>query len=311
MSKISIIGAGMTGSATAQILSMQSSADLVLLDNSLGKAQGKCLDLLQSGPILNKQIKLKGTSDYKDTANSDIVIITAGLPRKPGMTREDLLGINSKIVSDVVQNTIHVSPEAIYIVLTNPLDTMAYLAKELGGIPKNRIIGQSGILDSARMSYFASKESGIGIDKISTVVFGGHGDEMVPLTRLSTIKGICFDKFFKPNQIEQIVYKTKNAGGEIVNLLKEGSAYFAPGAACALMAESILNDSKNILPCSAYLDGEYGLNDIFFGVPVRLGKGGIEEIVEYELTEDEKLLINKSAISVTKSISEIKNLIAK
>jgi malate dehydrogenase len=309
MNKISIIGAGMTGSTTAHWLAERELADLVLVDVVEGMPQGKGLDLAEAMPIVNKDVGIVGSNDYAATKNSDIVIITAGLPRKPGMSRDDLLTANAEIVGKAATETLKYSPDAIYIVLTNPLDTMAYLTMKLNKLPRERVVGQAGILDSARMRAFVAMETGVSVENIQCYVLGGHGDEMVPLTRLSNIAGISLKDYLPGDKLEAIVNRTRKGGGEIVNLLKTGSAYYAPAAACAQMAEAILKDKHLIVPCAAYMDGEYGLKDMFFGTQVQLGRKGMEKIIEYKLDADEKALLDKSAASVKETHEALKKLV--
>src|SRR5512138_2928690 len=309
MNKISIVGAGMTGATTAHWLAERELADLVLVDVVEGMPQGKSLDMLQSMPVIGRDVSILGTNDYADTAGSDIVIITAGLPRKPGMSRDDLLTVNAEIVGKAATETLKHSPDAIYIVLTNPLDTMAYLTMKKTGLPRERVVGQAGILDSARMRAFVHMETGVSVENIDCYVLGGHGDEMVPLTRHSNIAGIPLREYLPADKLDAIVARTRKGGGEIVNLLKTGSAFYAPSAAVAQMSEAILKDKHLILPCSAYMQGEYGLSDIFFGVPVMLGRGGMEKILEYKLDADEKALFDKSAAAVKETHEALKKLV--
>ena len=309
MAKISVIGAGMTGSTTAHWLAEREIADIILVDIMEGMPQGKALDMAEAMPIIGKDVKLIGTNDYADTKDSDIVVITAGLPRKPGMTREDLLVKNANIVGSVAEETIKYSPNAIYLILTNPLDTMTYMTMKKTGLPANKVIGQAGILDSARMSAFIAMETGVSVQNINCYVLGGHGDSMVPLTRHSNIAGIPLEKYLEADKLEAIVQRTRKGGGEIVGLLKTGSAFYAPSAAIAQMAEAILKDKKLIVPCAAYLNGEYGLEGIFFGVPVVLGKDGVEKIIEYDLNEEEMTAMQNSAKAVAKSVEELKGLV--
>ena len=307
--KISIIGAGMTGATTAHWLAEREIADLVLVDIMEGMPQGKALDLAEAMPIINKDVKVVGTNSYADTKGSDIVIITAGLPRKPGMSRDDLLTANAEIVSKAAVETLKYSPDAYYIVLTNPLDTMAYLTLKKTGLPRNRVVGQAGVLDSTRMRAFVAMETGVSVENISCYVLGGHGDEMVPLTRHSNIAGVPLRDYLPADRLEAIVQRTRKGGGEIVNLLKTGSAFYAPAAACAQMAEAILKDKKLIVPAAAYMQGEYGLNDIYFGVPVMLGANGVEKIIEYNLDDDEKAELEKSAAAVKDTHEALKSLV--
>jgi malate dehydrogenase len=307
--KISIIGAGMTGSTTAHWLSEREIADLVLVDVVEGMPQGKALDLLEALPVIGKDVSVVGSNDYAATKGSDIVVITAGIPRKPGMSREDLLTTNAKIVGDATLQSLKQSPDALFIILTNPLDTMAYLAMKMGKLRPERIVGQAGILDSARMRAFVALETGVSVENIACYVLGGHGDEMVPLTRASNVAGIPLRDYLPADKLEAIVTRTRKGGGEIVNLLKTGSAYYAPAVAVAQMVEAILKDKHLIVPASAYMQGQYGLKDMFFGVPVQLGAGGIERIVEYKLDNDEKAALEKSAAAVKESIGVLESLV--
>ncbi len=295
--KISIIGVGNVGASCAMWLARTNLADLVLVDVPQAETMpvAKALDLLQTGPIMGYNSRLVGTANgsYDGTENSDIIIITGGLPRKPGMSREDLVGVNQQVITDIIDNALPRSPKAIVIVVTNPLDTMTYLAYKHSRLPKNRVIGQAGILDSARFAAFVAQELNVAIENVQTVVMGGHGDEMVPLTRYSTVFGVPLTEWLSADKLSAIVERTRKGGSEIVNLLKT-SAYYAPGAALAKIAIAVLTDQKLIVPCSAYLEGEYGLNDICFGVPVKLGSNGIEQIIELKLTDEEQALTQKS-----------------
>ncbi|HSQ38756.1 MAG TPA: malate dehydrogenase [Anaerolineales bacterium] len=309
MNKISIIGAGMTGSTTAHWLAERELADVVLVDVVEGMPQGKSLDLMQAMPIIGRDAQIVGTNDYDDTKNSDIVIITAGKTRQPGMSRDDLLTINAGIVGNAATETLKYSPDAIYIVLTNPLDSMAYLTLKKTGLPRERVIGQAGILDSARMRAFVAMETGVSVENISCYVLGGHGDEMIPLTRHSNIAGIPLRDYLPADKLEAIVNRTRKGGGEIVNLLKTGSAYYAPSAAVVQMVEAILKDKKLIVPCAAYMQGEYGLNDMYFGVPVQLGRNGMERILQYKFDAEEQAMFEKSAASVKETHEALKKLV--
>jgi malate dehydrogenase len=306
MAKVTIIGAGKTGATTAHWIAERELADIVLVDVIEGMPQGKGLDLAQAMPIVGSDSRVFGTNDYADTAGSDIVIITAGLPRKPGMSREDLLEANSKIVGDAVRHSLAASPEAILVILTNPLDAMAYLAMKVGKLPRQRVIGQAGILDSARMRAFVAAEMSVSVQNIHCYVLGGHGDEMVPLTRHSNVAGVPLSEALPPERLAAIVERTRKGGGEIVGLLKTGSAFYAPAAALAQMTEAILLDRHLVVPASAHLEGEYGQRGIFFGVPVQLGRGGLEKIVEYRLTADEAKELEISAGKVRESIAALK-----
>ncbi len=308
MAKVSIIGAGMTGSTTAHWLAEKEIADIVLVDIVEGMPQGKALDLQEAMPIIGKDVKIVGSNGYDETAGSDIIVITAGLPRKPGMSREDLLAKNADIVTSVVKETVKRSPDAIFIILTNPLDTMSYLTMKVGNLPPERVIGQAGILDSARMRAFVAMETGVSVENINCYVLGGHGDSMVPLTRHSNIAGVPLRDYIPADRLEAIVQRTRKGGGEIVSLLKTGSAFYAPSAAIVQMVEAILKDKHLIVPCAAYMQGEYGLSDIFFGVPTMLGRKGVEKIIEYDLDEDEMAALKKSAEAVRKSTDLLKEM---
>lgn len=306
MGKVSIIGAGYVGSTIAHWAMIAGGCQVVLLDVVEGLAQGKVLDLIQAGPIAGHSVDAVGTTDYADTANSDIVIITAGVARKPGMTREDLVNINAGIVTSVVQEVAKYSPNSIIIMMTNPLDTMTYLAYKLSGFPRERVIGQAGVLDSGRMRTFIALETGISPENIHTTVLGGHGDEMVPLVRYSTIAGMPLSYFLTQEQIDRIVARTRDGGAEIVRYLKTGSAYYAPGASACKMAQAILKNEHRIYPASVYLQGEYGLNDICFGVPVVLGRNGVERIIQLELNEEEQAALNRSANLIRNTMAQLK-----
>ncbi len=304
--KISIIGAGFVGATAAHWAAEKELGDIVLVDILEGIPQGKALDLFEASPIEGFDAKIVGTNGYEETKESDVVIITSGVPRKPGMSREDLLETNRKIIESVVAEVIARSPNAILIMVTNPLDTMTYLAYKKSGFPRERVMGMAGVLDTARFRSFIAMELGVSVEDIQALLLGGHGDEMVPLPRYTTVSGIPLSQLLPKETIDRLVDRTRKGGGEIVNLLKTGSAFYAPSAGVVQMAEAILKDKKRILPCCAYLDGEYGLKDICFGVPVKLGAKGIESIIELELTEEEKKLVAKSAESVRKSIAELK-----
>lgn len=309
MNKVSIIGAGMTGSTAAHWLAEREFADVALVDVVEGMPQGKALDMLEAMPIIGKDVSIVGSNDYAATKNSDVVIITAGIARKPGMSRDDLLKTNAEIVGSAALEALKHSPDAIFIILTNPLDTMAYLAMKKTGLPRERVIGQAGVLDSARMRAFIAMETNVSVENINCYVLGGHGDEMVPLTRHSNIAGVPLDEYIASDRLHAIVERTRKGGGEVVNLLKTGSAFYAPSAALAQMTEAILKDKHLIVPASAYVTGEYGLSDIYFGVPVQLGRGGMERIVEYSLNDDEKAMLQKSAAAVRETHDALKNLV--
>ena len=304
--KISIIGAGHVGATAAHWAAIKRLGDIVLVDIVEGLPQGKGLDLLQAMPIQNLSgVNIVGTNGYEETADSDVVIITAGVPRKPGMTREDLVGVNQKIVTEVVQNVVQHSPNCVIIMVTNPLDTMTYLAYKVSGFPKHRVVGQAGILDSARFRTFIAMELNVAVENVHAFVLGGHGDEMVPLPRYSTVAGIPITELLPKETIDRLVERTRKGGGEIVSLLKTGSAFYAPGAAVIQMAEAILHDTKLIVPCSAYLEGEYGIHDMFFGVPCKLGANGVEEIIEIELTEEEQEALQRSVQLVRSTMAAL------
>jgi malate dehydrogenase len=294
-SKLSIIGAGNVGATIAHWIAAKELGDIVLVDIVEGLPQGKALDLLEAGPIEGFDLHIVGANIYDETEGSDVVVVTAGVPRKPGMSREDLVSVNQRIMTQVVEQVAPRSPDAVLIVVTNPLDTMAYLAYKVSGFPRERVIGQAGALDTARFRTFIAMELNVSVENVHATVLGGHGDEMVPLPRYSTVAGVPLTELMTPQQIERLVERTRRGGGEIVSLLKKGSAYYAPSAAVTQMIEAILKDKKLILPCSVYLEGEYGLRDIFFGVPVKLGAGGAEEIVEIELTGEERAALERSA----------------
>jgi malate dehydrogenase len=307
--KVSIIGAGMTGATTAHWLADKEIADLVLVDVVEGMPQGKALDMYQAMPVIGKDVNIVGSNGYEETAGSDIIVITAGLPRKPGMSRDDLLAANAEIVRKAVESSMSSSPDAIYIILTNPLDVMAYLAMKVGDLPPHRVVGQAGVLDSARMRAFVAMELGISVENINCYVLGGHGDEMVPLTRHSNVAGIPLNEILSPERLEAIVQRTRKGGGEIVSLLKTGSAYYAPSVAVAQMVDAILKNKQLIVPAAAYLQGEYGLKDFFFGVPVQLGRKGIERILEYQLNDEEKDALEKSANSVRELTHALQSIV--
>lgn len=304
--KVSIIGSGFVGSTAAHWIASKELADIVLVDIVEGVPQGKGLDLLEAGPIEGFDVHVVGTNDYADTANSDVIVVTSGAPRKPGMTREDLIKVNAGITRDCITKAAAHSPNAVIIMVNNPLDTMAYLAKQVSGFPKNRIVGQAGVLDSARYRTFIAQEAGVSVEDVQAMLMGGHGDEMVPLPRFTTISGIPVSEFISAERLEAIVDRARKGGGEIVNLLKTGSAYFAPSAATVQMVEAVLRDKKRILPCACYLEGEYGLNDIYFGVPCVLGAGGVEKVIELPLDQAELELVRKSAAGVSSSIEALK-----
>ncbi|MCF8110548.1 MAG: malate dehydrogenase [Desulfobacteraceae bacterium] len=296
--KVTVVGAGNVGATAAQRLAEKRLCDVVLVDVAEGLPQGKALDLAEAAPIEKHDAHLAGTNGYEETAGSDIVIITAGIPRKPGMSRDDLLKTNSDIIKSVVGNVAEKSPESILIIVSNPLDAMCHVAYETAGFDKKRVIGMAGVLDSARFRTFIARELNVSVENTHAFVLGGHGDTMVPLPRFSTVAGIPITELLSKDRIESLVDRTRNGGAEIVSLLKSGSAFYAPASAAVEMAESILMDRKKILPCAAYLEGEYGINGLFIGVPVKLGKEGIEEIIEIKLTDKESAVLEKSADAV-------------
>lgn len=304
--KVSIIGAGNVGATAAHWIASKELGDIVLLDLVEGIPQGKALDLYEAGPVEGYDSVIKGTNDYKDTADSDLVIITAGLARKPGMSREDLLAANTDIVKNCTAQAVKYSPNSVLIVVTNPLDSMCYVAYKVSNFPKHRVIGMAGILDSTRFRTFIAMELDVSVEDTQALVLGGHGDTMVPLPRFSTVAGVPITELLPKEKIDKLADRTRGGGGEIVQLLKAGSAYYAPGAAVAQMAEAILKNKKRVLPCSAYLEGEYGIRGIFFGVPVKLGAKGIEQIIELKLNDSEMELIRKSAEAVKKAVAEVK-----
>jgi malate dehydrogenase len=300
--KVTVVGGGFVGSTTAQRIVDRGLGDVVMTDILEGVPAGKALDLLESTPIIRSDAQAQGistaTGNYEATANSDIIVITAGFPRKPGMSRDDLLKANYDVVKGVVEGVVKFSPNAILIVVTNPMDAMAQSAFKVSGFPKNRVIGMAGVLDSARMSTFIAQELGVSVENVHSFVLGGHGDDMVPLPRYSTVAGISILELIPKERIDAIVTRTRNGGAEIVNLMKTGSAYYAPSAAVVEMVEAILKDKKKILPCAVYLQGEYGLDGLFMGVPVKLGVRGAEQIIEIKLTTEEEAALQKSANSV-------------
>ncbi|MGO9094143.1 MAG: malate dehydrogenase [Bryobacteraceae bacterium] len=301
-SKVTVIGAGNVGANCALRIADQELADVVLVDIVEGVPQGKGLDLLQSGPVQGYDVLVTGANNYEPTANSDIVVITAGFPRKPGMSRDDLLMANYNIVKPATELAAKYSPDAILIVVSNPLDAMCWTAFKVSGFGKSRVVGMAGILDTARFRAFIARELEVSVENITAMVLGGHGDTMVPLVRLTNVSGIPLTELLDPATIARLVERTRNGGAEIVKLLKTGSAYYAPSAAAVEMVESILKDKKKVLPCSAYLDGEYGVDGVFVGVPVKLGAGGVEKVYEIRLTPEEQAQFEKSAASVRELI---------
>lgn len=296
--KVTVVGAGNVGATAAQRLAEKELCDVVLIDIVEGVPQGKALDLTEAAPIEKHDAHLTGSNAYDDSKDSDIVIITAGIPRKPGMSRDDLISTNAGIMKNVTTRIAELSPNAVLIIVSNPLDAMCHVAYEASGFPKNRVIGMAGVLDSARFRSFIAMELNVSVENTHAFVLGGHGDTMVPLPRYSTVAGIPITELMPKDRIDAIVDRTANGGAEIVKLLKTGSAYYAPASAAVEMAETILKDKKKILPCAVYLEGEYGIQDLFIGVPVKLGSGGVEAIIEITLTDEEKAALMKSAEAV-------------
>ena len=307
--KATVIGAGNVGATAAMRLAEKELADVVLIDIIEGIPAGKALDLAEAAPIEKHDAKLTGvTGDYGKAKDSDIVIITAGIPRKPGMSRDDLLSTNMGIMASVTKEIAAVAPNAILIIVSNPLDAMCHVAYETSGFPKNRVVGMAGILDSARFRAFIAMELDVSVENIHAFVLGGHGDTMVPLPRYSTVAGIPITELMSPEKIQALVERTRNGGAEIVGLLKTGSAFYAPSSAAVEMAEAMLKDKKKVLPCTAYLEGEYGINDLFIGVPVKLGENGIEKIIEIKLTDNENKALRHSADAVQQLVEDMKRL---
>lgn len=307
--KITVVGAGNVGASCALYLAQQELGDVVIIDILEGVPQGKALDILQTGAVEGFNGNVTGTNDYADTADSDIVVITAGLARKPGMDRLDLLKKNAEIISGITENVVKHSPNSIIIMVTNPIDVMVYLSYKKSGFPSNRVVGQAGVLDSSRYATFIAMELGCAVSEVRAMVMGGHGDSMVPLPRFSTVGGVPVTELIPPNRIKAINDRTQTGGGEIVKLLGSGSAYYAPAASTVKMVESIVNDANMILPCSCYLDGQYDIKDLYVGVPCKLGKDGVTEVVELELDSAEKQSLLNSAEIYKKSLSEIADFI--
>ncbi len=306
--KVTVVGAGHVGATVAQRLAEKELADVVLIDVVDGLPQGKALDLLEAAPVEGHDAKIAGTNSYQASRGSDVVIVTAGVPRKPGMSRDDLLATNAKIVKEVVEQIASLSPEAVLIIVSNPLDAMCHVAFETSGFPKNRVIGMAGVLDSARFRAFIAMELNVSVENTHAFVLGGHGDAMVPLPRYSSVAGIPITELMPAERVEALVERTRKGGAEIVGLLKIASAYYAPASAVAEMSEAILKDKMKILPCAAYLEGEYGINNLFIGVPVKLGSGGIEQIIQVELTQQEQTALHKSADEVRSLVESLKEM---
>ena len=305
MEKVSVIGAGNVGATTALLIAERELADVILTDIVEGVPQGKGLDMTEAAPVVRFDAKVRGTNDYPEIADSDVVVVTAGFPRKPGMSRLDLLQKNAAVIGEVSQNIARYAPESVVIIVTNPVDVMTYHAWEVTGFPCNRVVGQAGVLDSARFAAFIAMELDVSVEDISAMVLGGHGDEMVPLPRYTTVSGISITELLPSETIDRLIERTRKGGSEIVGLLKTGSAFYAPAAAVTRMVESILKGKKRILPCSAHLTGEYGIDDVYIGVPVKLGSGGIEEIVKLRLTESELTLLQNSAQVYKEGIEQL------
>lgn len=306
--KITIVGAGNVGATAAHWAVIKELGDVVLLDIIHGLPQGKALDLAESAPLEGFDCGLVGTNDYADTAESDVVVVTAGIARRPGMSRDDLLHTNAKIVADVVTKVVQYSPQAYMIVVSNPLDAMVYVAKQVSGWPKRRVMGMAGVLDAARFRYFIAQELGVSVEDVHGFVLGGHGDTMVPVPRYATVTGIPITQLLSQEQIARLVQRTRDGGAEIVNYLKQGSAFYAPGASIVQMVEAIVKNKKRILPAAAYLEGEYGLHGIYMGVPVLLGAGGVEKVIEVELTPEERQALQRSAAAVEELVHTLPQL---
>ena len=303
--KVAVIGAGNVGATCAFVLAERKAGDVVLLDIYEGFAKGKALDMSQGGQVLNYDGRVTGTKDYADIADSDVVVVTSGFPRQPGMTREDLIGKNADIVSQVGEGIRQHAPNSIVVMVTNPLDLMTYHMQKVTGFEHSRVVGQAGILDSARMTHFIAQAVGCSNEDVQAMVLGGHGDTMVPLPRYTTVNGIPVSQLLSEEEVEAICKRTASGGGEIVKLLEKGSAFYAPGSAAAIMAEAILDDRKRVLPCSTYLSGEYGMDDIYIGVPVVLGRNGVERIIELELADKELDSLQSSGSFYKEQLSEI------
>jgi malate dehydrogenase len=303
--KVTVVGSGNVGATVAHRLADKQLADVVMIDILEGVPQGKGLDLLEAGPIEGYDVRVKGTNSYADTANSNVVVMTAGFPRKPGMSRDDLLKANYEVVKSAIEQAVRYSPDSILIVVTNPLDAMAQTAYQVSGFSKNRVIGMAGVLDTARYRSFIAEALNVSVQNVQGFVLGGHGDSMVPVLRYTTVAGIPVTELMPKEQLDQIITRTRNGGAEIVNLLKAGSAFYAPSAAVVEMIDAIFNDRKKILPCAAYLEGEYGIKGLFVGVPVKLGARGIEQIIEIKLTPEEHAALQKSAAGVKELVDII------
>lgn len=309
MSKVTVVGAGFVGATCAQYVAEKDVADVVVVDVVEGMPQGKSLDLNQAAPLIGHDRKLFGTNDYADAKGSDVIVITAGIARKPGMSRDDLLKINANIVKEVCEKTIKGSPDAIYIIVTNPLDVMTYLAWKTTKLPTSRVMGMAGVLDSARFQCFIGMELGVSVEDVRAMVLGGHGDLMVPLPRFSSVNGVPITELLTADKIEALSKRTRDGGAEIVGLLKTGSAFYAPGRSAAEMVEAIVRDKKRLLPCAVYADGQYGLKDSYIGLPAIIGKGGVEKIVDLKLTSEELASLKKSADSIKENVDAMNKLL--
>ncbi len=306
--KVTVVGAGNVGSVTAQEVAQRDYADVVLVDIVEGMPQGKALDLMQAGPVLGYNTRITGTNSYEETAGSDVVVITSGVARKPGMSRDDLLKTNMGIVKSVTQSVVAQSPDAVLIIVSNPLDAMCHVAFDAAGLPKERVIGMAGVLDSARFRTFVAMELGVAMEDVQALVLGGHGDTMVPLPRFTTVGGIPITELMSEERIKSISERTANGGAEIVSLLKTGSAYYAPGNSAALMVDAIVHDKNRVVPVSVLLEGEYGIRGLYVGVPIKLGAGGVKEIIEVPLTDNEQAALHKSSEAVKSLVEAMANL---
>jgi malate dehydrogenase len=304
--KVTVVGAGNVGATLAQRIADRELADVVLIDIVEGMPQGKGLDIQEAAPVLGSDARSVGTNDYKETAGSDVVVITAGIARKPGMSRDDLLNTNYKIVKDCTENAMKHSPNAVLIVVSNPLDVMCQVAYKVSGLPKQRVFGMAGVLDSARMRAFIALELGVSVENVSAFVLGGHGDSMVPLPRFSTVAGVPITELLPQDRVDAIVKRTASGGAEIVSLLKTGSAYYAPSASTAEMVDAVLKDKHKVLPCCCYLEGEYGVSGLYVGVPAQLGQKGVEKIWEFKLSDAERAALKKSAGAVKELVDVLK-----
>lgn len=311
--KIGLVGSGQIGGTLAHLIGQKQLGDVVLFDVAEGIPQGKALDLAEASPIEGYDVHLSGTQDYKDLTGCDVVIVTAGVPRKPGMSRDDLLSINTSVMTQVGEGIKRYCPKAFVIVVTNPLDAMVYVLQQASGLPTNQVVGMAGVLDAGRFRYFLAEEMNVSVQDVTTLVMGGHGDTMVPLVRFSSVAGIPLPELVKMGmlsdaKLQSIVERTRNGGGEIVNLLKTGSAFYAPAASAVSMAEAYLHDQKRVLPCAAYLSGEYGIKGLYVGVPVVIGAGGVEKVIELKLTSEEQKMFDHSVEAVQELIAAVKNL---